>query len=278
MQPSTLPISVIIPCYNSSDTIIRAINSVMAQVSLPREIIIIDDCSDDNLMTIKTLTQLKAKSNKVSIKIISLNINQGPGSARNAGWEIASEPFIAFLDADDSWHPQKLLIQYKWMINHPDVLMTAHASLRYPAIEFKYNLNSFFKFTRVDPLKLLFFNVFPTRSVMIKKNINYRFKPGKRYAEDYLLWLTMCYDNNSIYYLDLGLCYSFGSDFGEPRRLSANLYKMHRGVLDVYKQLFKNHMISFFLYSMAVIFAYMKYFKRYFQAFYLKLFHCLLNF
>lgn len=53
-------------------------------------------------------------------------LNEGPGSARNAGWDKARCQYIAFLDSDDVWHPQKLECQYRYMEEHPYVWLSCH--------------------------------------------------------------------------------------------------------------------------------------------------------
>ena len=127
---SYLPVSVIIPCYRCAVTIERAVDSVLNQTQVPEEIILVDDFSDDGSATISYLKNLKQKYQKFNIQILSLEKNQGPGSARNEAWKIASQPYIAFLDADDSWYPNKLELQYSWMKSHPEVLLTAHSSMQ----------------------------------------------------------------------------------------------------------------------------------------------------
>lgn len=117
-------ISVIIPCYNSSKTIERAIESVINQTLLPKEIIVVDDCSNDN--TLELLNNFKKKNLKFNIVILSLEKNVGAASARNRAWDIAKYDFIAFLDSDDSWHNKKLEIQYNFMINNPQIVLTGH--------------------------------------------------------------------------------------------------------------------------------------------------------
>ncbi|RMG23518.1 MAG: glycosyltransferase family 2 protein, partial [Methanobacteriota archaeon] len=108
-------VTAIVPCYCCSDTIERAFYSVVNQTVLPKEVILVDDASPDHGRTLSILHGLKQKFNEtLDIRILAFEKNQGPASARNAGWEAATQPFIAFLDADDSWHPRKLEVQYQW--------------------------------------------------------------------------------------------------------------------------------------------------------------------
>jgi len=257
----SVPVSVVIPCYRCVTTIERAVDSVVSQTHLPEEIILVDDFSDDGLSTISSLKKLKQKHKKFNIKILELEKNQGPGSARNEAWEVASQPYIAFLDADDSWHPKKLELQYSWMKSHPEVLLTAHGSIQASSSNHQKVLNSLESFYPINVVKFLFFNCIPTRSVMLKRDVNYRFLSGKRYAEDYVLWLSIALDRHPIYFLNIPLSYSHKNEFGDAG-LTANLSKAHIGVVDTYQQLFKDRRILWPTFIMLFAFAYLKYLRR----------------
>jgi glycosyltransferase involved in cell wall biosynthesis len=258
---SALPVSVIIPCYRCTETIGRAVDSVLNQTQVPEEIILVDDFSDDGSSTLSSLKKLKQKHKKFNIKILELEKNQGPGSARNESWKVATQPYIAFLDADDSWHPKKLELQYSWMKCHPEVLLTAHDSIQAPDSTHQKVLNSLENFYPINVVKFLFFNCIPTRSVMLKRDINYRFLSGKRYAEDYLLWLSIVLDNNPIYFSNLPLSYSYKNEFGDAG-LTADLSKAHAGLVETYQQLFKDQRILWPTCIVLVAFAYVKYLRR----------------
>lgn len=107
------PVSVVVPCWRCRDTIARAVESIAAQTRLPHEVILVDDASGDG--TAGALHALAGRYPKDWITVIEQRDNGGAGVARNAGWETASSPYIAFLDADDAWHPKKLEIQVAWM-------------------------------------------------------------------------------------------------------------------------------------------------------------------
>ena len=104
-------VSVIVPFYNNINTLYRAITSIYNQTLLPKEIIIVNDGSTKKES--EKLIKLIKKFDKKKIKIILLFLkkNSGPGSARNFGWNKSSCKYIAFLDADDSWHIKKIEIQ-----------------------------------------------------------------------------------------------------------------------------------------------------------------------
>jgi len=94
--------SVIIPCYNSSKTIEKTLDSIFSQHYSNFEVIVINDGSSDD-----TLNILKQQENR--IKIINQK-NSGVSTARNKGVNHASGDWIAFCDSDDTWHPYKLSI------------------------------------------------------------------------------------------------------------------------------------------------------------------------
>ncbi|KAF0815858.1 MULTISPECIES: glycosyltransferase family 2 protein [unclassified Cytobacillus] len=104
-------VSIITPTYNSSNYICSALQSVMTQTFQNWELIIIDDCSyDDTLEKVK-----KEMRGESRIKVIQLQENKGPAYARNIGIAAAKGNYLAFLDSDDIWLPQKLERQLKFM-------------------------------------------------------------------------------------------------------------------------------------------------------------------
>ena len=106
-------VSVIIPTYNSSQYIKEAIDSVLAQTYKNFEIIVIDDGSTDN--TKEVLAPYLSV-----IKYIYKN-NGGPASARNRGIKEANGEFVAFLDADDVWKPDRLARGVDILDQRPEV-------------------------------------------------------------------------------------------------------------------------------------------------------------
>ena len=116
-------VSVIIPAYNSASTIIRALQSVATQTLAPQEIIVVDDASTD---TTRDLVANFASSSSIPVRVLTQTTNSGPGAARNAGWDAATGDYIAFLDADDQWHPRKIELQYPVMQSQPAATMSCH--------------------------------------------------------------------------------------------------------------------------------------------------------
>lgn len=107
-------ISVIIPTYNRQSTILRAVNSVLAQTYTNYEIIIIDDASTDDTEAI--IQKLYSANSKIHYYRNEYNL--GAGSSRNIGVSHSKGSYIAFQDSDDEWLPQKLTLQTKALALH----------------------------------------------------------------------------------------------------------------------------------------------------------------
>ena len=100
---NTAPVSVLIPCYCCTETIERAVRSVVAQTLLPAEVWLIDDGSPDEGRTLETLNTLQQRyGDQTRVEVLSFTENRGLAAARNAGWDAATQPYIALLDADDA--------------------------------------------------------------------------------------------------------------------------------------------------------------------------------
>ncbi len=106
-------ISCIVPVFNGERYLAEALESIFAQTHRPIEIIVIDDGSTDGTPDV-------AARFKSSIKYIR-QTNAGPPAARNRGLSEAESDFIAFLDADDLWHPEKLARQLRQFETHANL-------------------------------------------------------------------------------------------------------------------------------------------------------------
>lgn len=260
-----VPVSVIIPCYNSYNTIERAICSVINQSWLPKELILVDDCSSDHEKTLQKLYTLKNKYNKfLDIKVIALPINSGAASARNAGWNAASQSYIALLDSDDAWHPQKIEIQYNWMLNNPKAVLSGHG---YKIItnegdnNVSKDINDKGVVKQIGKQRILIKNHFVTCSVMMKRDLNLRFLEGKRYVDDHLLWMEIVFNGNYIYYIDQPLAHIYKSTYGQSG-LSSHMQQMQEGEIEAYELLFKDFKLNPILLRIIKCYSYTKYFRR----------------
>src|SRR5262245_16757980 len=113
----TANVTVIIPAYRAAKTIARAVDSALGQTCPPKEILVIDDGSPDDLPS-----ALRGYRDRVTL---IRQANGGAASARNRGIEHATGEFIAFLDADDYWEPAKLQAQLDILKAHPEVGLVA---------------------------------------------------------------------------------------------------------------------------------------------------------
>ena len=104
-QSEFVEVSVIMPSFRSEKTIARAIASVARQTVKPREIIVVDDGSDDNSFEI--VSSFKNQLNGIDLRIFQQE-NRGAGAARNIALNEAQFDLVAFLDADDEWLPSKI--------------------------------------------------------------------------------------------------------------------------------------------------------------------------
>lgn len=104
-------VSIITPCYNSADFIAETIEAIQAQTFTDWELLITDDCSKDNTVSIAE----EYAKNDSRIKIFVLEQNGGGGVARNNSIKQAQGRYIAFCDSDDRWYPNKLEKQIEFM-------------------------------------------------------------------------------------------------------------------------------------------------------------------
>jgi teichuronic acid biosynthesis glycosyltransferase TuaG len=117
-----MTISVIIPAYKAAQTIERALASVAAQTLKPDEVIVVDDGSKDG--TFEAAEAFMGQMSGINLKVVNQQ-NLGAGAARNRAIAEASGTWLAFLDADDEWLPEKLSVSMK-AINESHLTIFAH--------------------------------------------------------------------------------------------------------------------------------------------------------
>lgn len=250
------PVSVIIPCYRCSETVERALHSALSQTLRPAEVLLVDDASGDGSLDL--LYHLE-KLHAPGVKVILLAKNSGPGLARNAGWEAAAQPWLAFLDADDAWHPRKLELQWNWLESHPEVALCGHAS-QFSTGRIDFPVTDRPLATRLSARQMLVSNRLPTRSVMLRRDLPFRFS-NRRFSEDYLLWLEIIYAGYPAYRLDAPLAYCFRPDFS-PGGVSGMLWQHEKGEISVLRTLRKAGKMGWIAFSLAVAWSYVKFLRR----------------
>ena len=188
-----LGISVIIPFFNNPGQLFRATLSVLSQTELPREIILIDDGSNEteSCLVEQLLSELKTD---IAIKLTKTK-NEGPSSARLTGIRQSESDWIALLDSDETWHPKWLEITKKIIENEKPTtplvisanrrLVTRNRNISYASLdEQPYGIK------RKNRFSLILSNFIPTSTVVAKKlDLWSSFIPGIRYGEDYIAWL-----------------------------------------------------------------------------------------
>jgi glycosyltransferase involved in cell wall biosynthesis len=262
------PISVVIPCYLASSFLERAVNSVLSQSLMPVELILIDDASPDDGKTSDLIASLAKKIENENLGVlvtpIYLNENTGPGGARNAGWDSATQPWIAFLDADDAWDPEKIALQYQCISAHPSVDLLAHRC-SFQKNDGNRPSNTFNSAVvapkRVTLIEMLCSNVIATRSVMLRRDIPFRF-PEKTLSEDYSLWLRILAAHYDVRLMRESLAFTFRPEYSEGGS-SARLWKQEKGELSALKSLYRSRDIHFFIFLLAYSWSLLKYVRRF---------------
>lgn len=239
-----------VPCYRGAATLARALDSVRRQTLRPAEVIVVDDASDDG--TREVLERLAFDGN-----LIRFETNRGPAAARNAGWDAALQRYVAFLDADDAWHPRKLELQAAWMDAHPEAALSAH----------RYGMNAVsheggaFGVLAITPGMLLASSRFAPSTVMLRRELPQRFAEDKRHSEDRLLWLEIALSGASLFRLEAELAVRFRPAFGAGG-LSGELWRMEAGELDAFGRLRRSGRIGAAAWAAAVAWSWAKFARR----------------
>lgn len=255
----TLPVSVVIPCYRSARTVERAVRSVALQTQRPAELIVVDDASGDETPLLLKAVAARYAGGWLRLELLTRNV--GAASARNRGWEMAVQPYIAFLDADDAWHPRKLEIQYAFMQANPEVVLSGHG---YRRLDFDTTPAWPIATSRVKPIRkwaMLLSNRFVTPSVMIRRDAKQRFEEGQRHMEDHMLWMKLVSDGAAVFKLGVDLAATYKKPYGAGG-LSGQFWAMECGELENYRQLHRTNRIRAFQLAGLYIFSWLKFVRR----------------
>lgn len=164
----TLNYSVVIPTFNSTNTIFNTINSITNQTIEPEEIIVVDDCSDD----IKKLKELCLSFESHNIKIIEKSSKSNAANSRNIGWKMAKSHYVFFLDSDDVWlpnHAENVLEIFK---NEKSQCVYGSFTVNFGDIQIDHNLLSVNELT-VNKSDFIFKlkNDFRTSTIAVSKKL-----------------------------------------------------------------------------------------------------------
>ena len=177
-------ISVIIPFFDETNLLTRAINSVLHQTYKNFEIIIINDNPDKK----SEILEIKKKFNNKLIKYIFNKRNIGAGFSRNKGIMVAKGKYIAFLDSDDFWKKNKLLNQIKYMKKNN--IKISHTS--YEIFDIYNNFLSKRIAKDMDYYGLLKSCDIGLSTVIVERKLINRYPfPDIKTKEDYVVWLKI---------------------------------------------------------------------------------------
>mgnify|MGYP001548216608 CR=1 FL=1 len=215
-----MDISVVIPANNRAHTLPRALDSVLGQTVPPAEIVVVDDGSTD------TTAALLAEQYP-EVHCLSLDSNQGVSAARNAGIRASRGDWIALLDSDDAWKPEKLAHQIRLIRDHP-----GHRLCHTEEIWIRRGV-------RVNPMKKhakrgghLFRDCLPLcvispSSALLRRDLFDDiglFDDELPACEDYDLWLRVC-AKEPVLFVDVPLTVKYG---GHEDQLSRRHWGMDR--------------------------------------------------
>lgn len=220
-------ISVIMPAFNAEKTIKESIDSVLKQTYNKLELIIIDDYSNDST------PEIVQHISKLDSRIILLqnSKNLGVSETRNYGVSKASGDWIAFLDSDDLWAPEKLEKQVTVLLDEPstDLIFTGSAFINYKG---NYSMYQLRVPSQILYRTLLKQNLISCSSVLVRKVLLEEFKmKNDGMHEDYAVWLQILRAGNRAYGLDEPLLIyrlSRLSKSGNKRKAAKMTYRVYR--------------------------------------------------
>lgn len=191
MPRELAPVSVVIPAYNAEATIGRALRSIAGQTLLPAEIIVVDDGSAD--ATAETARALQPELEPARLVVVT-QPNAGAGAARNRAIAEATQSYLAFLDADDEWLPEKLARSMDVM-RGDDFVLVAHDYLDHtPSGDVHVDCRRRFEDGRDPYLSLYLKGYIPSISVVTRRDAVLAcggFDETLRNAQDFDLWLKL---------------------------------------------------------------------------------------
>jgi len=227
-------VSIVMPSYNAAKTISESIESVIDQTYPYWELIIVDDCSSD------TTYNIVSKFTDARVKFISFQKNSGsPVSPRNVAIKEATGDYIAFLDSDDYWLPNKLYLQLSIMHEHNSLV--CHGSyyriqgesrslvIAEKVVDYNSMLggNKIGNLTGIYNCKLI--------GKVFQENIGH---------EDYLMWLNILQGRFSVGVIEPIACYTVSHDSISSNKMKSAMW--HFKILKKYTPLSNISLIVMF--------------------------------
>lgn len=256
-------VSVVIPVYNSSQTILPCLYSVFKELmanDVDWEIIIVDDGSSDDSAD-KIVSFIKENNFDYRIKFIR-QINKGAAEARNAGLRLAKGELIAFNDSDDEWLPGKLALQLSCFKEDPSIDMIGglhgNSKLSFPFKKVQY-------MNPININQMLFKFYFPTPGVIFKRKLLDKtglFPSNRRNSEEGIFFYKMVYWGNCVLINQMLTKNILGKHTFGVSGLTGQIHRQSFGELINLRTIHKENIIGTFQYICAMIFSLLKYGRR----------------
>lgn len=255
-------ISVIIPMYNSEQSIVKCLDSVKAQTWTGNfEIIIVNDGSTD--LGTEVVQDYMARNPGLDITLIHQH-NQGVSKARNVAMERSKGDYIALLDADDEWLPDKTEAQMKILTDESlevDFLTTLWNRER---VRFPYRINDS-NLVQINLKKLLLQVTGQTSTAIFRRDILENtgfFDEKQRYSEDANYWMRVTEHNRMFLLPDVFVFAGNGKKSFGASGLSANLEGMEKGIQKNLSEMYTSGRINLAEYLFYFVFSKIKYWFR----------------
>ncbi|GAA0556667.1 glycosyltransferase family 2 protein [Halomonas salifodinae] len=225
-------VSVITPAYNAENLISRTIESVIDQTFSDWEMIVVDDCSSDS--TSKVVEAWARKDSRIQLKTLNKNFG-GPAGPRNIGVQAARGDYIAFLDADDIWHPRKLEVQIKVAFQCESDFVCSKMKDFSSEDEVAFSDVASYNLDKISFFQQSFRARIPTSSVLVRKELvtlhPFREEIAYKAVEDYHCWLRILDEKSSCIKIGVPLLFYRkveGQISGSKLYMMRKVFMVHR--------------------------------------------------
>jgi len=262
-RPVKTIFSVVIPAYNAERTIEACLASVLAQTLAPLQVLVIDDASGDGTEKAIRGWDGAFAAKGIRFQYFRLPGNSGPSAARNKGMSETQGSHVAFLDADDTWAPDKLAIIDNFA-RDSDVGLICHDYTDGRGDSASSN-EAHHEASPLSIYEMLLRNPVQTSCAVVRNKPNLRFDEAMRHCEDYDLWMRVA-EHSSVLRL-------IGDPLARLNRpqlsaggLSGNTLLMRAGELRVYINFCRrNLLVRVWLLPWLVVFSLVKHAYSWFR-------------
>lgn len=233
-------VSAVIPFHHDGATIATTLESLAAQSTPVTEIVVVDDASSTDQAAVLDELASAWPADRPPLRVHHLDVNGGPAAARNKGWQVATGDWIAFCDADDVWHADRLRLQLE--VAEDAALVTCERAGS-PAAMAGPPPGAAPTVTDLGRRAMLAWNPVMTSAVLLRRDLPHRFTHGRRYTEDYELWLRIVLGGGRARLLRHPLIAPQVPD-AEASGLTSHRWAMTRGELQTYALVRRDGLLS----------------------------------